>query len=111
MTDDRPNLVPDRPNLQLGRSPAEVLVLSVDIREAWIRGHVDEAAAQAAVDAVVDRERVTSVSHVHGHFGLGVNEAGESVRGRIYLDPPGTDPGLGGLPVTIATLRRVRLDE
>ncbi len=90
-------------------NPAEVLVLAVDIREAWIRGHVDEAAAQLAVDAVVDHERVTSVSHVRGHYGLGVNEAGESVKGRLYLDPTRTGPGW--FPVTIATLRRVRLDE
>ena len=88
---------------------ADVLVLSVDDREAWIRGHVDLAAAQSAMEAVDDRWLVTYLAHVRGHYGFGVNEDGDFQRGCIHIDPTRTGPGW--FPVTIATLRRVRLDE
>jgi hypothetical protein len=88
--------------------PAEVLVLAADVREAWIRGHVDLAAAQLAVDAVADNELVTGVEHVRGHYGLGANAAGESVTGRLYIDPTRTGPGW--FAVTIASLRRCRVE-
>lgn len=92
--------------------PAEVLVLSPDDREAWIRGHVTDAEASAAVLAYSDGDwdaRPGSLSHVRGHYGLGTNDAGESVTRRLYLDPTRTGPGW--FAVTVATVRRVRADE
>ena len=80
----------------------ELLHLSPDDREAWLRGHVslNEAAAVLAPDGY----QVASVSPAYAHHGWGVDENGDRRR-MIYI---GARRGRGWFPVTIADVREIR---